>query len=89
MKLHVFLSNPDRWTKKASARNRFGTPVSPYNSSAISFCVLGAAEHCNTSKLQLMKLRDHLRPVPTIIAWNDHPETTHQSMLDVLKTLDI
>lgn len=46
MKVKEIFTSPDRWTQGVEARDARGTNVGYYSPNAVSYCLLGAINHC-------------------------------------------
>ncbi len=89
MKAYELLATPDKWTKGAFARDRFGEVVEANSPDAVCFCIHGAMGRCYRGySEQLDQLRAKL-DVAVVMDWHDAPERTHEEVLAVLKELDI
>jgi hypothetical protein len=75
------LSDPEKWTQKALARDKNGEPVSPLSSAAVSWCVLGALFKCEVrDKAAVRKLTG-----TRIMEWNDDPNRTFQDVQQMFR----
>ena len=88
------LSDPERWTRGAFARDRKGGPVTPFNPRACQWCVTGAINATSSigcacanrgAALALWKTLvergDHTR---LVAQFNDDPCTAHADVLALL-----
>lgn len=90
------LSDPKRWTKGASARNKYRHRVSPTSPSAVKWCLEGAVNRSSAGAPSVASRRAFwvrrylieatpVRPWLCGIAWfNDDPETTHADVLALI-----
>lgn len=84
------LQDQGSWTQWAASRDAWGKPSNTVLSeSARSYCLVGAI--CRvTDCLSIYTTRAtelylaYLLGVPTLIAWNDAPNRTHQDVLELL-----
>jgi hypothetical protein len=97
MKAYELLAEPSRWTKGTLARDSEGFATNVNGPTACSFCLVGAIEHCYTSIQDTLrattKVKQELRKqypnVEFVGQWNDHPDRTHEEVVNLLKKLDI
>lgn len=75
------LSDPERWTRGAQARDRCGRPIDPRGPTAVCFCALGAIWKCGGSMAETSALFDQVITGESIADWNDWPLTTHADVL--------
>ena len=85
------LSVPERWTKKADARDDMGRVVFFDSDDAASWCLVGAVEHqCHRLRrprfalLNALKRRGGIYPLMTLQEFNDAETTTHADVLALL-----
>lgn len=92
-KVREFLSDPARWSKGAWGRDASGTEARDARL-ACSFCLVGAICQTYDSPTEidaaLKKLREIIarryrgEGAPSVVLFNDHPDTTHADILSVL-----
>lgn len=90
-KARELISDPERWTKGAFARNAQGASVSYRHDAATCFCSVGAVERAafkdgvddnQPISVALRALyRGKLYAIPSIAAFNDRDDTTHGDVL--------
>ena len=92
VKVRELLSDPEHWTKEASARSSNGQSVPPCDKKACSWCLYGAivkASH-ETGYTNRQLLRNQLcrmvwRRVGSFLAeWNDAEEREHKDVMNLL-----
>lgn len=90
IKAKAIISNPDKWTQGAFARNYDGEEVSPISSQAVCFCSIGALkasvgkDQSEVTMFYLVNARDYLMkatPDGYIAVFND--EHTHEEVMAV------
>lgn len=88
MKIWELLDSPEKWTTKTCARDKNGKQVSSNDSSAVSWCLLGAVDKCYSEEHRgvVRKIRNKLG-INLIGEWND--EQTFENVLKLAKELDI
>jgi hypothetical protein len=86
------LSDPARWTKRASAKMANGISCDFNNADAVCWCLTGAAHYempgRENSRLRRFAYRELIPgpdPAHNVITFNDNPDTTHA---DVLAKID-
>ncbi len=93
------LLNPDNWTKRTSARDRYGRSAFPWAADARQWCVTGAIDaelRSHGLRSDCMGLMRELTATFVeqhpemeigggIAAYNDHPCMTHSGMMAVLE----
>lgn len=88
------ISTPQKWIKGAFARTSVGGPTCTFSDGAACWCVGGAALRCSAlhnfpSNLFLARILDKIRPgFSNVGDWNDHPETSHEEVLRVVKEVE-
>lgn len=84
------LSDPEKWTQRAIARNKGGDVISPTLSDAHSFCILGAIKMCygDDDYKARIKFRNIVGEV-SLIDWNDNSKRTHKQVLRACKKAGI
>lgn len=86
------LRDPAHWTKGSFARNAEGTNVGVRAPEAVSWCMLGAIDHCTPMSTHL----GHLVELEVskvlgdkwygdLVRFNDDPRRTHGGVIRVLK----
>lgn len=83
MKVREFLSNKDRWTQGAMARNKYGWSVALDDENATCFCLLGAMKKIEVSTNTYAWLNEKFGR-GSFVAFNDCAEN-HEG---VMKRLD-
>jgi hypothetical protein len=92
------LAEPERWTKKAIARDAAGKATDVYDERAVSRCLGGARLEAERDcrpydPLRLMRISDEDRALHQsvrkrgfegFVSFNDAPQTTHSDILAVL-----
>ena len=89
----AIISNPDRWTKNAEARDEHRYSVSPEDPSAVQWCAIGAIRKAASEIQETDVERTHIEPALNAIidlydlydlgVWNDHPDRTHAEVLSL------
>lgn len=83
------LSNPERWTKGAFAKDRRGQRVPSGDPKAVCYCAAGALKRCAgngvlwvvaTSYLVRAARRGNYSPA-NVWYYNDHPRRTHAQVM--------
>lgn len=81
MKIHELLSSPERWCKRAMARDANGSAVLYNSPHAVAWCLEGARQFCYSDPgeqhLIWDKLCAGLGPNANIMCFNDAWDTTH------------
>ncbi len=88
------LAVPERWTKGVYARkdnNLVGGDVEPEDPTAVCWCLIGAILCVYPDQKQqedaIRRLNRHMLSTEfenAADAWNDHPDRTHQEVLDLV-----
>lgn len=96
MKVSELLSDASKWIKGCFAKDKNGQRRCAWESDATCFCLKGALIHCNMpgyrSLCQLIKdkkLRQKEGVDCPIVAFNDHPDTTYEEVMALLKEANL
>jgi hypothetical protein len=89
-KLHEFLSDPEKWTQRAEARDFLGTATDPEGPDAVCFCPRGAAVHLFGPEgyrvtLAITYMLIDSGAWPDVPMWNDIKGRTHAEVLEVIE----
>src|SRR5687767_9733270 len=93
--LRQLYSNPAAWTKNALARTRTGRECNPSSGSAVTFCLLGAVQHCYSSVHKrgpaLLRLYAEIRSQgwSDVHAFNNSPHTSISDIRAVVEAARI
>lgn len=86
----LFDGHPERWTKRALARDAYGHEVRPTDDEACKVCMMGAI-YLTHSREDRNVIR-HLigtRIGEDVVDFNDAPERTHAEVVALCKELDV
>jgi len=92
------LGSPESWTQDAYARDQHGKPVHQNDSSATSWCLVGAiyCVHGAEAKTAIMRCLHMINPSDSneyrtapVGAWNDSPERSHKDIVELLENTGI
>jgi hypothetical protein len=80
------ISDPKRWTQHAVARDRFGFEVSPVDSYACKWCLIGAMRKCGATSEDWRRLMERLG----VLYWNqliyvNDGATSHEELMEKLR----
>lgn len=89
--MRELLSDPERWTKKVSARDTIGNEVGPLDTRATSFCLYGAAvrivgedDDRFTAAANSMRATDPGVTLGAPSVWQDQEGVTHLMVMAFL-----
>ena len=88
------LTDPKRWTKGTLARDDRGVPTCVDDPKAVCWCLMGALHKCYLSGNYadaIERLANVLTAmgIPSLVAFNDHPDTTHAMVLHALQRAEL
>jgi hypothetical protein len=86
--IRELLSGPEKWCKGAFARTAWGNTIDSADPGAISFCLIGAVNHCYpwpSPQNQKVKTALRQRLTKELMNFNDIPETTFADIQALLK----
>jgi len=98
MKISELLNSPEKWTKGALARDKNDKYVGILSKDAASYCLLGALFYCYDNKCigkKWNKLNNAILEYgfrcfgETVVAFNNHPKTTYEDVIEVVKLADL
>ncbi len=94
MKVYELLDRPEKWTKKALARDSQGIGCDPHSKRAVSFCLAGAMMVCRGETAYLTEINVVNQWAAQdgygdIADWNNAPERTYDEVIALAKELDI
>lgn len=87
----LFKGHPERWTRKAFARNPADIEVLSDSSSAVKWCLGGACLKVyglDKACLIFGQIRGYTN-FPTVGKYNDNPKTTFEDIMKVVEELNI
>lgn len=101
MKLKQLFDKPERWTQKASARDKDGNVVAVDSGKAYSFCLGGGVEKCykgNKKRMEILNLiEEEMMNKHRLddgenydyVEWNDSSEREFDDIKKLVNKLDI
>lgn len=97
MKIKDLLDSPEKWTKRAFARDKTGGVVSEFSDDAVCWCLLGAAVKCHNYNDEFAHACEKLeQAVDTLFShfgqasvFNDAADTTFADVRKVLELADV
>jgi hypothetical protein len=101
MKAKDLLSDPSRWTQRASARDRLGNSCSSLSPRAVKFCIIGAMARAylpgdgDIEKAErrireaMVELGWECGEIMALGTWNDDPSRTFDDVKRVLEKADV
>jgi hypothetical protein len=91
MKVYELLDKPEKWTKRAYARDVRGNSCSIHKGEC--WCLMGALDYCYPSaddyENAYIKIRDRLQDYFSLPAFNDNESTTYEDVISLVRELDI
>lgn len=92
--IRKLIENPENWTKRFYARDKFDREVYDVSEEACKWCLLGAINRIMRSKenyknylVVILILENAIRSITNhynIVKFNDDPKTTHEDILNLL-----
>lgn len=92
MKMRQLLNTPDKWVQNSYARDSQGASVPEGSPSAVSFCLIGAANRCYPGYTEREGVFKRIRAAigrSVITEFNDSPGRTFSEIQTLLNDLDI
>lgn len=90
MKVRELLCDESKWTRHAWARDRFGQPTFSTADNAVSFCLIGAVNHCyqDDEREQVLDKLSQAAGTNNLVFFSDRA-TTFADIRRVLELADV
>jgi hypothetical protein len=93
MKIYELLDTPEKWTKRAMARDGYGCPIGLSRiHEAACWCVIGAAVTCygqEGAQRVCQMIGEHIGALEGVSEWNDKRSRTYDDVISLCKELDV